>query len=269
MSFDKNEQRWLRDLEWAVTSPFLMESPLPLEPFDVGEIELPSTRFNGHRVGYYFESLIEFWLEHVRGVDMIAKGHQVIENGRTLGELDFVFRDTDGQVHHWEVAVKFYLYSSVDNLHGSHFIGPNAGDTFERKRHRLIDHQLPLSRSVFPEIDQRSAFAKGRIFYHPNGTAPETLAEGLAPDHLRAIWLRHSELKLLESPDTAYRILQKPHWLTNESGADLLSFGELNKRLRDHFSEQNHPVLLATMRAQESAWSECSRVFVVSDRWPD
>lgn len=282
---DENDQ-WIRDLRWAISSPLLMDSELSVangNPLN-GErhinqdlVEILSDKYTGHRVGYYFESLIEYWLLHIRKVEILARGFQVLQEGRTKGELDFVFRDEEGRIIHWEVAAKFYLYYKAGKVKGSHYIGPNAQDTFELKREKIFGKQLPLSEMAFPEVSIRQAFVKGRIFYHPDSMDPKELPLGMRADHLRGTWLRFSELSWIENrgkdETTRYRLIEKPYWLAPErvegDDSSLLSFRELKDSLKLHFSEKKHPVLFCILDQEETSWLERERVFMVDDRWPE
>ncbi len=284
-----NRDRWLRDLRWVIDSPFLMRSADSEQSGRVAQHELKACevsekeaemftgKYSGHRVGYYFESLIHYWLKHVRKVEILAQGFQVMQEGRTLGELDFVFRDEEGRINHWEVAAKFYLYCEEQEVKASHYIGPNAQDTFELKREKIFGKQLPLSEKVFPEVSIRQAFVKGRIYYHPSAKKQDELPEGLMPDHLRSIWIRHSELSWLEgegTPETrAYHLIEKPYWLAPEcfsvQDSQLMMFRELNERLDVYFSEQKNPVLVSALIQDAEMWRERCRVFVVADDWPE
>ncbi|MFK5922792.1 MAG: DUF1853 family protein [Verrucomicrobiota bacterium] len=279
---------WLRDLQWVINSPFLMNSgggggeELPV--FGHGmerelkrqEAEVLLGQYAGRRVGYYFESLVHYWLKAMRKVEILAQGHQIVENGRTLGELDFVFRDEQGVLTHWEVAVKFYLYCSEIEVKGSHYIGPNAGDTFELKRDKVFARQLPLSEKLFPELEVRQAFVKGRIFYHPQTVVADERPLGLMAGHLRGTWIRSSELSWLESGaeagKAAYHLIEKPHWLADfcESNYEnsLLDFQTIKEHLQTHFSQQKQPVLISVLTQRDDSWQECERVFVVADDWP-
>lgn len=290
MRGESEHDRWTRDLRWAISSPLLMRPSAAdegdfSEPIDCGERGIEGEeivgrfieKYSGYRVGYYFENLIYYWLKHVCGVEILAQGFQVLHDGRTLGELDFVFRDESGEVHHWEVAAKFYLYGADQQIDGSHFIGPNARDTFERKRDKLFGRQLPLSETVFPEVSHRSAFVKGRIFYHPQQAGPEILPDGLMPNHLRGTWLRHADLSWLEGVpgigSAAYHLAEKPNWLAPEcfsvAERSPLNFSGLGEHLDAHFAERNQPVLLSALVREGDRWTERERVFVVADTWPE
>jgi len=171
--------------------------------------------------------------------------------------------------------VKFYLYIPESNESGSLFIGPNAADNFERKTQRLFEHQLKLSEDRFPGVAKREAFVKGRIFYHPLRDAPKELPVALAPDHLRGIWIRESELEWLRSSadETKFRAARKPLWLAPDvvtpDDSELRTVDEICGRLRQHFTERRTPQLISALIAHDEVWWESQRIFVVSDQWPN
>ena len=285
---DTDIDRWSSDLKWVIGSPFLMitadsdqgeqaQCPeIAMRDFSAEGAGEYTEKYSGHRVGYYFESLIHYWLKHVRKLEILAQGFQIINEGRTLGELDFVFRDEMGRVIHWEVAAKFYLYCEDREVKGSHYIGPNAQDTFELKREKIFDKQLPLSERAFPEVSFRQAFVKGRIFYHPEAKELESLPLGMMPDHLRGIWIRHGELSWLqreERTEVAYHLIEKPYWLSPEcfsvSGSSPFPFRKLIEHLAFHFSDSKRPVLISVLVQEGGLWQETDRVFVVADDWPE
>lgn len=282
----------IRDLEWALKSPSLL-TPSPILPETLAsqylveaQNELPTflseaTGKNEYRVGRYFERLVLFYLKHIRKVEIVANGLQLQEDGQTVGELDFVFRDEVGQLQHWETAVKFYLHFPGSSKCGNHFIGPDSRDNFEKKRQRLFDHQLPLSARRFPDIVERHAFVKGRIFYHPEHLPPQTLPEQLSQHHLRSVWIYRRELAWLSrlaerarGKPVQARVLPKPFWLAPEqvefaaSENDLLPVDELQAQLQQHFRDSATPRLISLLTKEADAWCEFERVFVVPESWP-
>jgi hypothetical protein len=225
-------------------------------------------------VGRYFERLILYWLKHIRRVEIVAESQQIRDGSRTIGEIDLIFYDEQRRLTHWELAVKFYLHFPQPCGFDSHFIGPNAADTFERKMERLFGHQLPLSERHFPEVEIRQAFVKGRIFDHPRHEVSQALPEHLSPEHLCGVWIRSSELDLINRTNgVSYRILRKPFWLSDEIAhpvdTDLLSPAELSENLARHFAEDHRPVLISQLEAGEQRLVESDRIFVVSDPWPN
>ena len=165
------------DLAWAVNSPSLLSSHeiAPEHPRidlnDINASHLSAFLATGRidRVGRYFERLISYWLHHVRQVKVIAESLPIRQHKRTIGEIDFLFYDESQRLTHMEIAVKFYLFRPDHVAFGSHYLGPNATDTLDRKVDRLLHHQLPRSETLYPEIEIRQPFLKGRIFYHPKG----------------------------------------------------------------------------------------------------
>lgn len=273
-----------RDLIWTINSPSLIQSPR-----ESYELELPAchaadfdadmlqTRLNAvpsQRVGRYFEHLVHFYLEAIRGFEIVERGLQIQEEGRTVGEIDFLFRDARGSVVHCEAAVKFYLYVPDPTDGGSHLPGPNATDNFERKMRRLFEHQLPLSEGRFPEVTRRKAFVKGYIFYHPLHRPPTSLPDQLSPNHLKGSWIRESELDLLDdsSIPSMFRLVRKPHWLSLEiaiaTDDTLLTSEAVKESLRCHFAARRTPQLVSVLTRREKFWHESNRVFVVSNQWP-
>jgi uncharacterized protein len=273
-----------RDLCWAINSPSLIRTSIEhsacwpvCEAAEVAPESLQNfcDQHARHRVGQYFEDLVHFYLKAVRNYEIVEHGLQIQEGGRTVGELDFLYREADGGLHHCETAVKFYLYIPESNESGSQFIGPNAADNFERKTQRLFDHQLKLSEERFPMVVKREAFVKGRIFYHPLKDAPEELPTALAADHLRGVWIRESELEWLKSSgaDAKFRAARKPLWLAPDvatvDDSELRSVDEICDQVRQHFTERRTPQLINALVVCDGVWLESQRIFVVSDQWPN
>lgn len=273
--------QYVRDLAWVINSPSLIthhsQPDIPLlDPASVNAEHLAQflkARWN-HRVGFYFEALIEYWLVHVRGFELIDRRHRIKRDKQVIGELDFLFRDDVGLVHHWETAVKFYLHFPHENHTGSHYVGPNARDTFEKKLTRMLTHQLPMSEQLDLPIDVKVPFLKGRIFYHPEeelGSMPKHLAH----KHLRATWLHQHELHKLAHlwPHANFAIQQKPHWLAEELGPvgdpQLLTPDEAYNHLVTHFKTSTYPQLLSVLEEHKETHQETTRCFIVHDNWPE
>lgn len=262
------------DLLWAINSPTLL-GPLddgvsPLDPSQVDRDELATflRERPDHRVGHYFENLVHFWLKHIRGVEIVAHRQPVRDGERTLGELDFIFRDEAGLLHHWEIAVKFYLLTKPDGGALPRYLGPNTTDSLERKIARLNEHQLPLSQHVHPDIHQRRAFVKGRIYYHPSATQKSAGLPDLNPAHLRGIWIHRNELKtfLANHPyqTTACVRLPKPFWLT--AAGDRITLNELLALTEHHFASATNALHIALL---DEHHNETQRLFIVPDEWPE
>ena len=224
----------LADLNWLLSNPSLLESELEL---DLGRFSIPAnfdpapveTFLSGncsHRVGYYFESLVQILLEGDEAIRDLRHGIQIRENGNTLGEIDFLFR-RDEVLHHLEVALKFYLYSPDVELHGSQLLGPNARDTFERKRDRLLRKQIPLGKERFRDVGESHLLLKGVIFYPWTGPSSPPAVDGLSSNHARGVWVRDGQLEefFRELPvGSQGAIFRKPFWLTRRMDSESVAF---------------------------------------------
>lgn len=259
------------DLQWLLQCPSLIQSE---ENFEFKSIESrnfdwgPVRRFLGtkaaHRVGYYVESLVQTLLESDPTVFDLQHGIQIRREKETLGELDFLFQK-EGRLHHLEIALKLYLCYPERAQNGSQFVGPNATDSFERKRDHLLGKQLPFGREFFPEIEESCQTVKGMIFYHPSDEGMVAAPELLNPSHARGIWIRESELESFLSglpSGQSGRILRKPFWLGAHGGD--LGFEDIEQAASGHFQEWDGPVFLALFENGQ----EVERVFVMPDFWP-
>ena len=285
----KSDQQFVRDLLWVVNSPALLRTTADhccdSKSWKLQEHGIRATHLadfmagkDTRSLGRYFESLISYWLHHVRQVDVLSESLAIREQKQTVGEIDFIFIDEQSRMTHWEVAVKFYLFSPVSYGLRSHYLGPNAADTLDRKLDRILGHQLPLSKEYFPEVEVRQAFVKGRIFYpllQPRGLKEHP---ALANDHLDGSWLRHSELRLIDCDserdalNARYLVLQKPNWLslvqTLDTKVKLMSFCEFSDSMDRHFSQSERCPLVVQLKREDAGYLESRRFFVVPDNWP-
>lgn len=234
-------------------------------------------------VGRYFERLVKFFLEHVAGVQLLAHGRQIQHDGRTIGELDFLFEDATGRICHLETAVKFFLQQPGTPVNGSLLPGPNPADNFESKLTRLFEHQLPLSRRFGPDVTHRIVHWTGIIF-EPLHTDPARFsksAAGVSKGHLRGFWLKADQLDRLQQVwnDAEYRMTLrlKPFWLSDIRVArgqmePAISIADAIDEIKLLFEQTDRPIMASLIRrnnaATEFAAQEVHRIIVVPACWP-
>lgn len=254
-------ESWLRDLDRA---------PEPLHAF--------LERHHSHRLGHYFESLIEFWLRHAGATDLRTRLHAG-EAGHSVGEFDFVFRKAEwGGWLHWEAAVKFYL-QETPAPDWNNFIGPNPSDRLADKLRKLFEQQLmlgatPAGRSALGGADSPTprALVKGYLFF-PAGaerpSVPELSAQGLS-----GWWLRHGTAPLPSHHGARWKLLHRMAWLaparaTPNDMQGVFDTAHMNTIVERHFARAHMPLLLAELiPGEDGVWNEIARGFVVSARWP-
>ncbi|MBZ9779335.1 DUF1853 family protein [Psychroflexus sp. CAK8W] len=97
-------------------------------------------------VGKRAEIFLKYYLEKSQHFEELAYSLQVIDNKTTIGEFDFIIRDTtEDKIIHTELINKIYLYD--DRLHEDPdycWIGPNRRDRFIDKIEKLRAQQFPL-----------------------------------------------------------------------------------------------------------------------------
>ncbi len=252
------------------------------------------------RLGRHAERLVHFALERAQGLELLAANlpvRRVVPHGvRTLGELDFVWRDLgSGEIVHWEMAAKFYLMIDVQG--GSvprreSFVGPNLVDRLADKLGHLVHRQLSLSRT--PEartllgraVDRREVYLLGWLFYR-DGQPPAGLdALDIAGDHLRGWWSPLEDwaaraAATQHDPDVRWCRLPRASWLSGAlvPEAETEDVTALHAALAQRFADPHRergwrresPVMLCELEPAgphaPDMWRERSRGFVVPPGW--
>ena len=96
------------------------------------------------RLGHLVEQFIFDLLEQDENIQIIGTNIQIIQDKKTVGELDCLISDKGKQVH-LELVYKFYLYDT--NIAGNEidkWIGPNRNDSLKQKLAKLKSKQMPL-----------------------------------------------------------------------------------------------------------------------------
>jgi len=280
----------VRDLVWALLSPSQIQSPdashnlsprwyeeafTTIEPHlqqldtDDSALQKHLQEPENHRLGIYFERLWSYWLQHNGRYQLLASNQQVMHNGKTRGEFDFIVKDAAAdQIEHWELAVKFYL--GIPPLDAPpQWFGPNIKDRLDLKYRHLIDKQLPLSQTQPGlsacqahgwQVRQRRLISKGRLYFpFPHHSAAPGCIEA---DHLHGFWLDYSGWKhhARHFSGAGYNWLTKSEWMVWRP-RPLQSYGEIQQRLEQQLHP--HPVQLRV-----EGWMEQPiRLFLVPDDW--
>lgn len=130
----------VRELLGAQGFRFLLS--LDAAPTDLHQY-LEKYRPFAHRLGFYAERLLAFWLEYAPHCRLLAQNLPVVRNGQTLGALDYVAQINE-KIYHIELTCKYYFSGSHEL---ADFVGLNRKDTFLNKYAKL-NSQLALSASV-------------------------------------------------------------------------------------------------------------------------
>lgn len=287
----------VRDLAWALTSPSMMDHELAvgarfgelefarnqglLSRLDARDSELARAvqARQSNRLGEYFEILMTTWLDQVPPATLIAHNQQVHSGRHTIGEFDLLFR-RDRAVHHWELAIKFYL-GHPDRFGEAKWSGPNPKDRLDKKWQKMLRRQLTLAdkrpaRQVLRKLGvdeavEARAFIKGYFFDALDEELRVADHHDANPRALRGWWVHRGQLADFASAldpagDLKWMTLPRLRWMSPARPTDrdrLRNFEILAATLPGH-----RHFLVAGLEQTDDGLREVTRGFVVPDGWP-
>ena len=173
------------------------------------------------RLGHLVEQFIFDLLEQDKNIQIIGTNIQIIQDKKTVGELDCLISDKGKQIH-LELVFKFYLYDT--NLPGNEidkWIGPNRNDSLKQKLVKLKSKQMPLlfhprSNEILIDFgfnlerfDQKVHF-KAQLFI-PLGQKSEQIINEVNTDCICGFYITFQELALFKQNE--FFLPSKLDWL--------------------------------------------------------
>ncbi len=167
-------------------------------------VEALSTIPMSHRIGHVAEEFLERCLKSHDDYSIVSQNLQLIDNGITKGELDFIIRSARELIH-LELVYKFYLYDPAVSDALSCWVGPNRKDLLSLKVEKLQNHQLPIGLDplwsqkldevgvVQSDLIQKVLF-KGHLFL-PEG---EEMPNGMNLDAYAGSWMSWEKFKSIQ-----------------------------------------------------------------------
>ncbi len=244
----------LRFAHWIQRTPnlFVGEQPVvKLPPLHDKQL-LDCCEYQGNtRLGFIYQTLWQRWLEQSPTFEVCESELQLIDNKKTLGEIDFIVKNRiNNQFEHWEVAIKFYL------LQSDYWYGPNAIDRLDKKFTHMLERQLQHGQSLFfktrypqyPNL-KLQLMLQGRLYTNPFSDEPipsHCAGWPLNSSQIDGHWCYKSQLHLVS--DTLY-FVPKPLWA--------IGLTEFNTPITTF---PNQPVHCQTQHGK--FW------FIVPDSWP-
>lgn len=293
----------VRDLAWAIASPPLVQVPghdcqwLHADDYlqmyrqtrpwleqldrDPSALQALMAAQKDRRLGKHFETLWYFWLVHHPHYDVLANNLQVVIDGETLGELDFIVRDKrNGEIIHIELAVKFYL-GLGDTRQMASWHGPGLKDRLDRKVEHLCEKQTRITHDQRVRqwlaaqglvIDRCAVILKGRLYYpagqldpaHALDTSSVNSPLNAATGHLSAWWFRRAELDRFFTDMDVFWPLLNEGWLQRKPTS------QLTKKLvkSDFFSPEFAENYRFPLHVQVcNPHFDCDIAFITGDSW--
>ena len=302
----------VRDLAWAISSP-----PLVLQPDqscrwpdsrwyqcayeeslpwfrkvdeDPSELEDMLDKQKDRRLGKVFETLWLYWFSHHPRYEVVENNLQIIVDGETLGEIDFiVFDKVSNQMVHWEVAVKFYL-GVGDTSEMSNWYGPNRRDRLDLKVAHLLQRQSIVSRDPRVrhwleqkniDIDQCAVILKGRLYYPWNRLlaasvknterlkSEDCLKELNSPrqcclNHQHSWWLKESQFHQEFDSEQCFVPLIKQGWMESIPTLNEQDVCDENHLFKMIFDKKLHLPLQFQVCNPCYGWD---KAFLVQETW--
>ena len=226
------------------------EMPIENDLHYTGE-QLPENLYLGKRAERFLEDV----LNQSDRYEVLASNIQIIENKRTIGELDFIVYDNfKKQTIHLEQVCKFYVYDSSLYKDTDRWIGPNRKDSLQQKLDKLTSHQFPLlyhpitqnillKLGIEPEnIIQQTCF-KAFCFLPLGATANEGLKD-INPSTAVGHYLSYNDFVELASQESQYYIPKKIDWaITPEVQESWFTFSQISEQLSSFNKEKRAPLV--------------------------
>ncbi|MEM6296050.1 MAG: DUF1853 family protein [Myxococcota bacterium] len=216
----RNDLRWLRDAVPLMSGAYWSAQRRNAAAWTTlglpEDVEEPTFR---RQVGRRFEQVHLAGLEASPGVEVLAANRALRGDGRTLGELDALYRH-EGLVVHREVAVKYYL-AVGQGTDPARWIGPSKRDQLNRKLARLASHQLCLPALAerldawpddLPTPDRSEVLLLGALF---SPADDPRLPDGAREDAEHGRWW-YADAFADTFADAPWSVIDRPWWLSPE-----------------------------------------------------
>lgn len=278
------EVKFHRDLLAVLSSPFVFSDFFPkpllfdedefsnfeelLEWFKNIESDTFPKDIEKLRLGKYAEELMQFYFQKSIKYTALEHNIQLIDEKLTVGEIDYLLQENKNQNYiHLELAIKFFLKININEEH--HWIGPSTKDNLSKKRSKLLNHQLQLTKTyanLIPEKFQRIDFTpklllKGAEFIHFKKYVIQ------ANPFKNAWWVHEEDLESIQVINYKFSIVpNRKDWIFPFNyRLEKFNFEELSKEIQDFLLLQNE-ILVARFDEDENP---IDRGFVVQSNWPN
>lgn len=228
-----------------------------------------------YKLGLYAEDLFLYYLEHFSPYEILAHDMQVFIEKRSIGAFDFILRNEDGTIEHWEMAIKYFV-QYLPSSDWINFIGPGGKDSLHRKMNKMLGRQILLGdrpaakegliQNGIPLPQKKRIVSVGKLFSH-YGTEFIPPVDG-DPNQPTGCWaFLHQFTDYIQNKSEyrwAYR--KHPYWIApilTENEAGLMNQMETLRFVQ----EQEKHAMLSELRKNKNGWEEHRRWFVMPNNW--
>ncbi len=205
-------------------------------------------------LGKRAESFFDLALTHSDRFQVIAKNIQIQREKITLGEIDFLIKDTiKNRQFHIELVCKFYVYDSTFENELECWIGPNRKDTLLQKTEKLKQKQLPLlykpeTESYLSELNLQSEKIQQEVCFKANLFIPKNLKnkgfEHINNQCISGFWLHFEEFTETDYGRFQFLVPKKQDWsIDPKYGENWVSYSVIKESIEELFLQKKSPLL--------------------------
>ncbi len=216
---------------------------------DLKTLEHPRNFVLGKRM----ESFFEIAIKHSTRYELIASNIQIIQEKKTLGELDFLVYDNELKKHlHIELVYKLYIYDPEFSSEIEKWIGPNRRDSFQAKLNRLENHQFPLlkreeTKAYLDNFNLNSIEIEQQLCFKAKLFLPEKKKKNLLlinKDCITGNWFSRFEFGEKDWKENLFHSPQKKDWSADPSrNQEWVTYHKLMENIRGLFEKKKSPLV--------------------------
>ncbi len=218
------------------------------------EHEIPSLKTN-HVLGKRMESYFELLLKFSNGWQLLEKNVQIQKGKITIGELDFLLKNSASaeMITHVELVFKFYVYDPSFREETSRWIGPNRKDSLLQKISKLKQRQFPLifnpatqdrlnHLNLAPHnIEQKVCF-KAQLFL-PKKMKNKKLTL-INEECICGYWINMEEFSSEEFTQSFFAFPQKQDWpVSPENNTTWINYSEVKEKVKEAHAKKRSPLV--------------------------
>lgn len=210
---------------------FWSDSAIELFPFQLSSrfshnLAVPANTVLGKRAEIFFAEAIS----NSTTYNLLASQIQLIKDGITLGEMDFLVEDiASHKMMHVELAYKFYLLDNQISGDLATWVGPNRRDSLERKWIKLHEFQFPKLYSPTAIYELRKIGCDSHLIQQSlcmpmQLFIPYGESESIMGDFSKCYsgkWLSFQDFDSEKWNDYAFFIPEKEDWFVNPENCEI------------------------------------------------
>lgn len=231
--------------------PFTTAAPAPLS---AAVLEQWSTTISPRLVlGKRVEYFLQYYLEQQPYLQILTHNLQIIQEKKTIGELDFLYYNQQEKQHyHLEQVYKFYIYYPTKGRDLEHWIGPNNKDSLVEKLDKLQQKQFPLlqhpatqaqlqelgisTASILPQLSFKAAL------FMP-WQEPFPAHSSLNPACCKGYWLTWKAFQQEDWEGAQFYVLDKKDWgIAPLAGVEWLNLPTATAQIELWLAKQKAPL---------------------------